>query len=124
MIMPEGLDPADFVAEHGADGGARGRHGRAAARRVHAPPHDRPPRPVDASRASRAAVAEALPILERLTDPVRRSEYAHLVADLAGVTESSVVQPLDAARGGQPAEVASSRPKRMTRRATRSSARC
>ena len=52
------------------------------------------------------AVADALPILDRLTDPVRRSEYAHLVADLAGVTESSVRQALESRRRGLPAEVA------------------
>ena len=57
-----------------------------------------------------------MPILERLTDPVRRSEYAHLLADLAGVTESSVVQTLDAHAQGRPAEVVDASPKRMSAR--------
>ena len=53
----------------------------------------------------------------KLTDPVRRSEYAHLVADLAGVTESSVVQSMDAhaPRAGRPQVVVES-PKRMSAR--------
>jgi hypothetical protein len=53
-----------------------------------------------------AAVADALPILEGLEDPVRRSEYAHLVADLAGVAEPSVVIALERRLEGRPAEVA------------------
>jgi DNA primase len=53
-----------------------------------------------------AAVADALPILERLTDPVRHSEYGHLLADLAGVSESSVMQSLERRLGGRPQEVA------------------
>jgi len=40
-------------------------------------------------------VAEALPILERLTDPVRRSEYGHQVADLAGVSVASASRALN-----------------------------
>jgi DNA primase len=62
------------------------------------------------------AVADALPIIEGLADPVRRSEYAHLVADLAGVNEASVVQALDERRGGAPAEVEAERPRRMSAR--------
>ena len=84
MIMPQGLDPADFVAKHGADGV------RAAAtqsrplveymvRRTVAR-HD-----LSTVEGQSAAVADALPILEGLSDPVRRSEYGHMLADLAGV---------------------------------------
>jgi DNA primase len=53
-----------------------------------------------------AAVADALPVLEQLTDPVRRSEYAHLLADLTGVADASVLQALDRRLGGRPKEVA------------------
>ena len=53
-----------------------------------------------------AAVASALPILEGLSDPVRRSEYGHLLADIAGVAESSVMLSLDQRLAGRPAEVA------------------
>jgi DNA primase len=105
MIMPQGLDPADFVAKHGADGV------RAAAtqsrplveymvRRTVAR-HD-----LSTVEGQSAAVADALPILEGLSDPVRRSQYGHLLADLAGVSESSVMQALDQRLGGRPHEVA------------------
>ncbi len=53
-----------------------------------------------------AAVADALSILEGLSDPVRRSQYGHMLADLAGVSESSVMQALDGRLGGRPQEVA------------------
>jgi hypothetical protein len=57
-----------------------------------------------------------MPIIEGLTDPVRRSEYAHLVADLAGVTEFSVVHALDARRRGGSGEVVVETPRRMSAR--------
>ena len=53
-----------------------------------------------------AAVASALPILQELTDPVRRSEYGHLLADLTGVSEDSVRTALDRRLGGHPEQVA------------------
>jgi DNA primase len=53
-----------------------------------------------------SAVADALPILEGLSDPVRRSEYGHMLADLAGVSETSVMQALERRLGGRPQEVA------------------
>jgi DNA primase len=105
MIMPQGLDPADFVATHGADGV------REAA--AHARPlveymvrriverHD-----LGSIEGQASAVADVLPILEGLSDPVRRSEYGHLLAELAGVSEASVMQALDARLGGRPQEVA------------------
>src|SRR5207342_254256 len=105
MIMPQGLDPAEFVQKEGADrvrevvAGARPlveyMIGRTVAR------HD-----LGSVEGQSAAVAEALPILEGLSDPVRRSEYGHLLADLAGVTEASVMQSLDDRRRGKPTDVA------------------
>ena len=64
--------------------------------------HRGPPRPVlgggpDPRGERRAPHAGDAP------RPVRRSEYAHLLADLTGVTEASVVQALDARRRGKPA---------------------
>jgi DNA primase len=53
-----------------------------------------------------AAVASALPILQELTDPVRRSEYGHLLADLTGVSEDSVRTALERRLGGHPEQVA------------------
>ena len=105
MIIPQGLDPADFVSQHGADAVL------AAAKRARPlveymvrrtiGRHD-----LSTVEARSSAVAEALPILERLADPIRRSEYAHLLADLAGVSESSVMEALDRKLGGRPREVA------------------
>jgi DNA primase len=115
MIMPEGLDPAEFVAARGADAV---REAAAAARplveymvRRTIGRHD-----LSSVEGQSRAVADAMPIIEGLTDPVRRSEYAHLVADLAGVTEFSVVQALDARRQGRPAEVVVESPRRMSAR--------
>jgi DNA primase len=53
-----------------------------------------------------AAVADALPMLQKLQDPVRRSEYGHLLADLTGVSEDSVRQSLQRRLGGHPEQVA------------------
>src|SRR5207244_8502812 len=43
---------------------------------------------------------------QQLTVPVLRSEYAGLLADFAGVSESSVLQSLARRLGGRPTEVA------------------
>ncbi len=106
LIMPEGLDPADFVAKHGSDAV---RAAAASARplveymvRRTVDRHD-----LSSIEGQSAAVSAALPVLERLNDPVRRSEYAGLLADLAGVSHASVVQSLTRHLGGKPAEVAS-----------------
>jgi DNA primase len=105
MIMPEGLDPAEMVAKHGPEAI------REAAARARPIVEYMVRRTVDrhdlATVEDRsAAVAEALPILEKLSDPVRRGEYAHLLADLAGVSETSVLTALDRRLGGRPQEVA------------------
>ena len=105
LVMPEGLDPADFVAKHGPDAV---RAAAASARplveymvRRTVGRHD-----LGTIEGQSEAVADALPLLERLTDPVRRSEYAGLLADLAGVSHASVAQSLQRRLGGKPAEVA------------------
>jgi DNA primase len=106
LIMPEGLDPADFVAKHGADavqtaaGSARPLVEYMIRRTVER-------NDLSTIEGQSAAVAAALPVLERLADPVRRSEYAGLLADLAGVSHASVGQSLHRHLGGKPAEVAS-----------------
>jgi DNA primase len=105
LIMPDGLDPADFVAKHGADAvevaaaSARPLVEYMVRRTVER--HD-----LSTIEGRSAAVADALPILGRLTDPIRRSEYSGLLADLAGVSHASVAQSLDRQLGGKPAEVA------------------
>jgi len=105
MILPEGLDPADFVAKHGAVGvreaAARARPLVEYMVRRTVARHD-----LGSIEGQSAAVAAVLPLLEKLADPVRRTEYAHLLADLAGVDEASVRQSLDRRLGGRPQEVA------------------
>ena len=52
MIMPQGLDPADFVAKHGADGVREAAAELAATRGVHGAADGRSPRPVHRRGAS------------------------------------------------------------------------
>lgn len=101
MIMPDGLDPAEFVVKHGpnavrtAASGARPLVEYMIRRTVGR--HD-----LSSVEGRSAAVAEALPLLDQLTDPVRRSEYAGLLADQAGVSEVSVVRSLQLRKSGRP----------------------
>ncbi len=115
MIIPQGLDPADFVAKHGADAV---RDAAKSARPLIEYMLRRTVARTDLSSVEgrSQAVTDTLPILGRLTDPVRRSEYAHLVAELAGVTESSVLQALDAGFRGRQAAVVVESPKRSSAR--------
>ena len=104
MIMPEGLDPAEFVAKHGAEAVQE------AAGRARPLVEYMIRRTVDRHELSNvegqsAAVAEVLPMLQNLQDPVRRGEYAHLLADLAGVSDESVRQALQRRLGGHPEQV-------------------
>jgi DNA primase len=105
MILPDGLDPAEMVAKHGPDSV---RQAAASARplveymvRRVVGRHD-----LSTIEGQSAAVASALPMLEQLSDPVRRSEYAHLLAELSGVSEAGVLQSLERRLGGRPQEVA------------------
>ena len=104
LILPEGQDPADVVRTHGAE--TLRRLARDAVPLVEYMLRRTVGRnDLTTVEGQSAAVAAALPMLERLTDPVRRTEYAHLLAELVGVRESSVVLVLDRATGGRPVEV-------------------
>ena len=104
LILPEGLDPADFVDQHGGEtlrvlaAGAVPLVEYMVRRTVGR--HD-----LSTIEGQSAAVAAAVPLLEQLGDPVRQSEYAHLLAELAGVSESSVVLKLERQLSGRPVEV-------------------
>ena len=93
MVIPQGLDPADFVRTHGAEAvHLAAKHGRPLVEymlRRTIGRHD-----LSTVEGRSAAVAAVMPILQRLTDPVRRSEYGHMVADLAGVAEHSVLETM------------------------------
>lgn len=104
LILPEGLDPADFVHKHGGD----------ALRElaVQAKPlveymlrRTVGRQDLSTVEGQTAAVAAALPVLEGLGDPVRQSEYAHLLAELTDVTEGSVVLALERRMAGRPIEL-------------------
>ena len=105
LILPEGNDPADFVR---ANGGEALRELAAAAvplveymlRRTVAR-HE-----LRTVEGQSAAVAAALPMLQGLDDPVRRSEYAHVLAELVGVGEGSVMLALERRAAGRPVEIA------------------
>jgi DNA primase len=101
MIMPDGLDPAEFVVKHGPDAV---REAAAQAKpiveymiRRTVGRHD-----LSTIEGRSAAAADALPLLDGLIDPVRRSSYAGLVADLAGVSEVSVVRSMQQRSSGSP----------------------
>ena len=113
LILPEGQDPADFAAARGDEAGAAFREltdravplveymiRRTMAGRDLANPEDR-------SRA----VTEGLGIVVRLENPVRRQEYAPLVADLAGVNVGSVMLELQRATGPAASRFARSAPR-------------
>jgi DNA primase len=105
MIMPEGLDPAEFVAKHGPEAVL------AAARSARPLVEFMVRRTVERHELSNvegqsAAVSAALPIVQGIQDPVRRNEYGHLLADLTGVAEDSVRTALQRRLGGHPEQVA------------------
>jgi DNA primase len=104
LILPEGLDPADFVRAHG------GAAFRALAEKAEplvaymlrrtVARHD-----LSTVEGQSAAVADALPVLQGLEDPVRQREYGHALADLARVSDTSVLLALERRQAGHPAEV-------------------
>jgi DNA primase len=104
MVIPQGLDPADFVRAHGAEAvHLAAKHGRPLVEymlRRTIGRHD-----LSTVEGRSAAVASVMPILQRLTDPVRRSEYGHMVADLAGVADHSVLATMEQQGGAVRADV-------------------
>ncbi|HLB61994.1 MAG TPA: DNA primase [Actinomycetota bacterium] len=104
LILPEGQDPADFVRAHGADAvgelaaGAKPLVEYMIRRTVGR-------RDLSNVEGQSAAVAAALPIVQGLSDQVRREEYAHLLAELVGVSDNAVLAALDRNLAGRPSEV-------------------
>lgn len=100
LVLPGGLDPADFVRVQGPEA-FREAAGRAVplveymiARAVAG--HD-----LESVEGRTQAVAAGLTVVAGLADEVRRSEYAHLLADRVGVAPASVLAELQRrSRGG------------------------
>ena len=102
LILPDGQDPSDFARAHGGEafrGLAASAHPlvefmiRRAVGRID----------LSTVEGRTAAVDAGFPIIEGLSDPVRRQEYAHLLAELAGVSDDSVMLKLQRAPSRLPA---------------------
>jgi DNA primase len=98
LILPDGLDPADFVVQKGPD----------AFREIaaHAVPLvrymlDRAIHRFDLSNVEgrTRAVDAALPLVAGLGDGVAREQYAHHVADAVGVSDTTVLAKLERGAG-------------------------
>ena len=104
LVLPAGLDPADFVRERGAEPFEELAAGAVPlveymVRRLLRN------KDLGDPEAQTRAVNEALPIVAGLEDEVRRSEYAGMLADLTGVSVNSVALSLDRmGRAGRAAE--------------------
>ncbi len=106
LVLPEGQDPADFVQEHGAEGFEE--LASAAVPLVeYMIRRSLRGRDFGSPEGQAAAVREALPLVTALQDPVLRSTYAAVLADLVSVSTESVLLELDGASGprGPAAEV-------------------
>jgi DNA primase len=95
LVLPEGLDPAEFVRTHGGD------EFREASRKAvplveYMIERMIKGRDLSSSEGRLQAVRDAVPTLARLSSQVRRQEYGHLLADLVGSrTEAAVLRELE-----------------------------
>ncbi len=117
LVLPEGLDPADFVRARGGEAFAD-LASRAVPLVEYMIERSLAGRDLRSVEGRAQAVRTALPLVAGLTDPVRREEYAHQLADRAGVSLLSVLTELQqfdgdgrtgAGAGGGPREPAATR---------------
>jgi DNA primase len=123
LVLPEGLDPADFVEDRGPEAFAE-EAGRAVPLVEFMIRRTLRGRDLVTPEGRARAVQAALPIIDGLEDPVRRGQYAGLLADLAGVSSADV--QLELGRPGRrPAPARTGAPDRTERgpREARSAAR-
>lgn len=115
LILPEGQDPADFARKNGGEAFTTL---AAAARPLVDYMLRRTVERIDVSNIEgrTRAVDAAFPIVNGLSDPVRRQEYAHLLAELTGVSDDSVMLKLQrgpgktSRRGATPSAAPGKRP--------------
>jgi DNA primase len=109
LVLPEGLDPADFVKERGPEAFAE-EAGRAVPLVEFMIRRALRGRDLGTPEGRARAVQAALPIIYGLEDPVRRGQYGGLRADLTGVSSADVqlelgrpgrTSPAGAPNGGQ-----------------------
>jgi DNA primase len=101
LVLPEGLDPADFVKERGAE--AFGTEVERAVPLVEFMiRRTLEGRDLSSPEGRTRSVQAALPIVQGLQDPVRRGQYAGLLADLTGVSASDI--QLELSRTSGPAD--------------------
>ena len=97
LVLPDGLDPADFVRAKGAEAFVQ-----VAARALPLIQFmlDRTLAQADLTSVDgrTRAVGQAAPYLEGVQDPVAREQYVHFVADRVGVSEGAVEAKLSGAR--------------------------
>jgi DNA primase len=93
LILPDGLDPADFVQKRGSESLLELAE---SAQPLVQYMLDRTIRRFDLSTVEGQAMAveACLPLVEGLRDDVSREQYAHHVADRTGVSENSVLLKL------------------------------
>ena len=103
VALPQGQDPADFVQTHGGEAGEA--FAEAVERAVPLVEYmlDRTLLGRDLSQIEEraGAVKDGLELVMKLEDPVRRREYAGLLAGKVGVNVSEVLMELDRATGHQ-----------------------
>jgi DNA primase len=105
LVLPEGLDPADFVQAQGATAFQEMVEG-AVPLVEYMIRRSLEGRDLRSPEAQARAVRETLPLVAGLDDPVLRSRYAGVLAELVGVSSSSVLLELERspqATSGEPA---------------------
>jgi DNA primase len=117
LVLPEGLDPADFVKERGPEAFAAEVE-RAVPLVEFMIRRALRGRDLSSPEGRTRSVQAALPIVDGLEDPVRRGQYAGLLADLAGVSSTDIQLELRRAprQGEQPRAARASREARSPAR--------
>jgi DNA primase len=117
LVLPEGLDPADLVKERGAEAFAAEVE-RAVPLVEFMIRRALRDRDLSSPEGRTRSVQAALPFVEGLQDPVRRGQYAGLLADLTGVSATDVQLELGRSPlpGDQPAAARATREARSPAR--------